>query len=80
MASGNSNATGPRLLVLAAEAGNAQLVARLLGEGRDVNEADESGCTALIMASQDGHVEVVRLLLAPQDVEVNKTARKGPRR
>jgi hypothetical protein len=26
-------------------------VARLLGEGRDVNEADETGCTALICAA-----------------------------
>jgi ankyrin repeat protein len=46
-------------------------------EGRDVNEADESGCTALIMASQDGHVEVVRLLLARQDVELNQAFARG---
>ena len=45
-----SGTRGPWLLVCAAEAGNAQLVARLLGEGRDVNEADEFGCTALILA------------------------------
>ena len=68
---------GPWLLVRAAEAGDAQLVARLLGEGRDVNEADEFGCTALMMASEDGHVEVVRLLLARQGVEVNKSATDG---
>ena len=42
-----SGTPGPRLLVCAAEAGDAQLVARLLGEGRDVNEADETGWTAL---------------------------------
>jgi hypothetical protein len=41
---------GPKLLVRAAKAGDAQLVARLLCEGRDVNEADEFGCTALMMA------------------------------
>jgi hypothetical protein len=42
-----------------------------------VNEADETGCTALILASQDGHVEVVRLLLARKGVEVNKSAQNG---
>jgi ankyrin repeat protein len=72
MASGNSNAPGPRLLARAAQAGNAQLVTRLLGEGRDVNEADETGFTALMVASHEGHVEVVRLLLARQGVEVNR--------
>jgi hypothetical protein len=64
MASENSNVPSPRRLVRAAEAGNAQLVARLLGEGRDVNKADEDGCTALIYAAFLGHVELVRLLLA----------------
>ena len=72
-----SGTPGPWLLVRAAEAGNAQLVARLLGEGRDVNEADEFGCTALIFASHHGHVEVLRLLLARQGVEVNQTAQSG---
>jgi ankyrin repeat protein len=61
----------------AAKAGNAQLVARLLGEGRDVNEADETGCTALLWAAILGHVEVVRLLLARQGVKVNKTTPAG---
>jgi hypothetical protein len=31
----------------------------------------------LMMASRDGHVEVVQLLLAPQDVEVNMTEQNG---
>ncbi len=31
----------------AAEVGDAKLVERLLGEGRDVNEADQTGGTAL---------------------------------
>jgi hypothetical protein len=64
-------------LLFAAEAGDAQLVARLLCEGRDVNEADEFGCTALILALQKGHVVVVRLLLARQSGEVNKRAANG---
>ncbi len=77
MASGNSNLPGSRLVAHAAKAGNAQLVARLLGEGRDVNEADETGWTALFWASRAGHVEVVRLLLARKGVKVNKTAQNG---
>ena len=77
MASGNSNLPGPRLVAHAAKAGNAQLVARLLGEGRDVNEADETGGTALIWAAAFGRADVVRLLLARQDVEVNKSAADG---
>jgi ankyrin repeat protein len=52
-------------------------VARLLGEGRDVNEADETGDTALVLASLKGHDKVVRLLLARQGVEVNKTEKHG---
>ncbi len=71
MESGNSS------LLFPAAAGDAQLVARLLGEGRDVNEANGAGCTALILASAKGQMEVVRLLLARKDVEVNKSATDG---
>ncbi len=65
------------LLVCAAEAGNAQLVARLLGEGRDVNEADETGGTALLWAARRGQVDVVQLLLGRNGVEVNKATARG---
>jgi ankyrin repeat protein len=41
-------------------------VARLLGKGRDVNEANETGWTALILASQNGDVEVVLLVIGEQ--------------
>jgi hypothetical protein len=63
MASGNPNVPGPRLLVRAAKDVDAQLVARLLGEGHDVNEADETG-TALHWAAYLGRADVVRPLLA----------------
>ena len=43
----------------------------------DVNKADETGVTALMMASQNGHIEVARLLLAHPDVEANKTTQNG---
>ncbi len=42
-----SGTRGLWLLVRAAKVGEAQLVAQLLGLGRDVNEADENCCTAL---------------------------------
>jgi ankyrin repeat protein len=67
-------ATPGPLLARAAEAGDAQLVARLLGEGRDVNE---TGNTALIWAASLGRADVVRLLLARKCVEVNKSAADG---
>ena len=46
--------------------GQAREVRRLLSEGADVNNADEQGCTPLMAASQNGHVEIVDMLLAAQ--------------
>jgi hypothetical protein len=43
----------------------------------EVNKTNNDGATALIMASQQGHFEVVRLLLARKGVEVNKTIARG---
>ncbi len=68
---------GPRPLAHAAKAGNAQLVARLLSEGRDVNEADETGGTGLLWAAILGRADVVRILLARKGVEVNKADASG---
>ncbi len=45
-----------------------------------MNEAGLNDWTALHWAAYLGLAGVVRLLLARQDVEVNKTARMGPRR
>jgi ankyrin repeat protein len=75
MASGNSSGQQP--LALAAQAGDARLVARLLGQGRDVNEADEHGRTALHWAANQGGADVVRRLLACQEVDVNKAFAGG---
>lgn len=50
-------------LKLAARAGDAATVARLLAEGAPVNQADEGGNTALISAAYHGRAEVVPLLL-----------------
>ncbi len=75
MASGISNVPSPRRLHRAAEAGDTQLVARLLGEGRDLFEADETG--ALRYAAFLGQVDVVRLLLARKGVEINNSTADG---
>ena len=49
--------------VLAARAGNAELVTLLLAHGADVNSRDQSGWTPLMRAAMKGHVEAVRVLL-----------------
>jgi ankyrin repeat protein len=43
----------------------------LARQGIEVNTTTQNGPTALMLASQNGHVEVVLLLLAHQGVEVN---------
>ncbi len=42
-----------------------------------MNEADETGRTALLWAAWRGRADVVRLLLARKGVEVNKSAADG---
>jgi hypothetical protein len=43
----------------------------------EVNETAQNGATALMVASQQGQVEVVRLLLAHPDVKANRTSSDG---
>ncbi|XP_059057779.1 protein phosphatase 1 regulatory subunit 12B [Achroia grisella] len=51
------------LLDAAACGDAARLASLLLADARQLNVADENGCSALQRASADGHVEVVHLLL-----------------
>ncbi len=46
-------------------------------QGDEVNTTAQNGATALMVASHQGHVEVVRLLLAHQDVEANRSSTDG---
>ena len=46
------------------------MVHALLAKGADVNAKSSGGATALMLASQDGHLEVVNALLA-KGAEVN---------
>jgi hypothetical protein len=51
-------------LISAAWRDDATAVNTLLAKGVDVNAKDKDGATALIAASQMGHLDVVRALLA----------------
>ena len=50
-------------LIEAAEAGELEVVEKLLGSGVDVNEKANDQSTALHLAAQEGHVEVARRLI-----------------
>ncbi|KAI2500615.1 serine/threonine kinase [Fragilaria crotonensis] len=59
-------------LIINAYDGNLNEVRALLLDGANVNaQGDSDGATALYMASQNGHLEVVRELLQHDDVDVN---------
>lgn len=58
-------------LMVAAFRGRVQIVALLLGRGADVNARTASQATALHFASVQGHINVVRLLLAQPEVKCN---------
>ena len=47
----------------AAKNGNYEIIKSLMFEGVDVNAKDSDGWTALMYAAQQGHVEIVNLLL-----------------
>lgn len=50
--------------MLAVSHGRIDMVKGLLACGADVNIQDDEGSTALMCASEHGHVEIVKLLLA----------------
>ncbi|KAI2501339.1 hypothetical protein MHU86_13137 [Fragilaria crotonensis] len=61
-----------RCLIFFADYGNLQEVRDLLQAGANVNAQDDNdGVTALFIASQFGHVEVVRELLGEYNLDVN---------
>ena len=60
-------------LAAAAMVGDTAQVQRFLKEGADVNAKDDQGKTALILAVERGHLEVVKLLLE-NHADVNVTA------
>lgn len=50
--------------MLAVSHGRMDMVRALLAHSADVNIQDDEGSTALMCASEHGHVEIVKLLLA----------------
>lgn len=50
--------------MLAVSHGRMDMVQALLAHGANVNVQDDEGSTALMCASEHGHVEIVKLLLA----------------
>ncbi len=50
-------------LIDAASHGDIKRVRSLLAGGADVNAKDTDGVTALMMAAQDGHTDIVKVLL-----------------
>nr|XP_046195939.1 KN motif and ankyrin repeat domain-containing protein 1-like [Oncorhynchus gorbuscha] len=50
--------------MLAVSHGRMDMVRALLAQGAEVNVQDDEGSTALMCASEHGHAEIVKLLLA----------------
>ena len=57
--------------MLAVSHGKVDLAAMLLEAGADVNVQDDDGSTALMCASEHGHTDIVKLLLAQPDCDVS---------
>lgn len=65
------------LLHVAARNGHAEMVLQLILEGKaDINQAKEKGSTPLYLAVQNGHMNVVRILVA-QHADVNQARENG---
>ena len=58
-------------LLEAAKKGDFSKVKHLIESGCDVNYEDKDGYTALIFASFNGHLEIVKLLIA-KGADINK--------
>ncbi|RKP23640.1 ankyrin repeat-containing domain protein, partial [Syncephalis pseudoplumigaleata] len=65
-------------LMAAAYRGHAHLVPLLLAHGAQTNERDQRDRSALWLAAEQGHVQVVQALLHPShDTDVNLPDRDG---
>lgn len=62
---------------MAAYAGDVQTVRRLLDAGADVNQQDKEGRTPLYLATQEGYMEVMELLIA-RGADVNQGTGHDP--
>lgn len=72
----NSSDDGNKLLD-AARKGDAELVKQLISTGADVNKADADGWTPLLSAADNGHTEIVKLLLGVLGIDLNRANKYG---
>ena len=59
--------------MLAVSHGRMDMVQALLARGAGVNLQDDEGSSALMCASEHGHADIVKLLLAQPDCDANLT-------
>ena len=68
----------PQSMFDAIQTGNLSRVQQLLAAPEfDVNQADDDGDTAVILASKEGHTAIVQLLLAVEGIDVNQADKDG---
>ncbi len=65
------------LLWISSLIGDKDVVKACLDAKNDINQANENGATPLLMAAQNGHVDVVNALLAKEGIELNKALPAG---
>lgn len=59
--------------MLAVSHGKLDLAQMLIDTGADVNIQDDDGSTALMCASEHGHIDIVKLLLTKPECDVTLT-------
>jgi ankyrin repeat protein len=67
-------------LLVAAATGNSSVCKLLLStknNGVDINVTTDSGATPLYFAAQEGHINIVRLLLSQNEIDVNAATDSG---
>lgn len=57
--------------MLAVSHGRLEMVQLLLEAGADINLQDEDGSTALMCATEHGHVDIVKSLLEHSDIDIS---------
>lgn len=57
--------------MLAVSHGRREMVELLLAAGSDVNMQDEDGSTALMCATEHGHIEIVKHLLNHSEIDIS---------
>lgn len=62
---------GQTLLFIAAQIGDDKVVGALLAKNADVNVSDRDGTSPLLVALENKHVKVARLLLKVREIDVN---------